>query len=115
MTINITPISPPARLAGSAPVAGAGTQRAGSTAAAAAQEAVHVDTIPSSPPPEVQDAIGVAARSYEKLQAGGHELRFEIDPQTQKVVIGIHDLQGNLLWTAPPSKAIELAAGGELG
>jgi hypothetical protein len=78
------------------------------------QDAVRVDTMPASPPPEVHQAIGVAARSYERLQASGHELGFAIDPTTHHVVTEVRDTQGNLLWTAPASKALEIASGAPL-
>ena len=114
MIVNIAPVAS-AQSAFATLATRAGTQvPVSSPKAASAQEAVTVDTIPFSPPPEVHDAIGVAAQFYEKLHASGHELGFAIDPTTSKVVIEVKDTQGNLLWTAPPSKALEIAAGAPL-
>jgi hypothetical protein len=114
MIVNIAPVaSTQAALTTSATRAGTHVP-ASSPRFASADEPVKVDMIPSSPPPEVHDAIGVAAQSYQKLFASGRELGFGIDPTTRKVVIQVRDTQGNLLWTAPPSKALAIAAGATL-
>jgi hypothetical protein len=83
-------------------------------ASGAVDSAVHVDTFPSSPPPEVHDAMAVAAQSYEKLQKAGRQLSFQVNDATGKLTVEVHDLQGNLLFTVPASKALEVAAGGSL-
>ncbi len=79
---------------------------------AGSDDPVRVDTIPSTPPPEVQDAIGVAAQAYEKLAAGGRQLHFRVDEASGRVVVEVHDAHGNPLSTVPPSKALDVAAGG---
>jgi hypothetical protein len=89
---------------------GAGDELA-TTDVAAAGAAVTLDTIPASPPLEVMDAIAGALHASERLAASGRELRFERDPPTGKVTIAVHDLQGNLLSTVPPSKALDVADG----
>ena len=83
-------------------------------AASGADAAVHVDTFPSSPPPEVHDAMAVAAQSYDKLQKAGKELSFQVDDRTGKLTVEVHDLSGNLLFTVPASKALDIAGGGSL-
>jgi hypothetical protein len=110
MNVNIALVASASAVSITAP-AGAGTRVPVSSPAASSQEAVNVDMIPSSPPPEVHDAIGVAAQSFEKLLASGREIGFGIDPTTRKVIIEVRDTQGNLLWTAPASKALDIAAG----
>jgi uncharacterized FlaG/YvyC family protein len=77
-------------------------------------ESVKVDTFPGSPPPEVQDAMGVAAAAYEKLQSQDRELSFQIDDRTGKLHIEVHNLRGEVLFTVPPSKALDIAGGGSL-
>jgi hypothetical protein len=94
----------------------AATQTARSSAPAPAQteqvsDTVTVDTIPASPPPEVQDAIGVANQAYHSLQASGTELRFKVNEATGKVSVEVHDVHGNLLFTAPASTALDVASG----
>jgi hypothetical protein len=92
------------------------TQRARSSAPAPAQASeagatVTVDTIPASPPPEVQDAIGVANQAYHNLQANGNELRFKVNEATGKLSVEVHDVHGNLLFTVPASTALDVASG----
>lgn len=41
-------------------------------------------------------------------------MRFLVDPATGHLSIQVHDLQGNLLFTAPPSKALDVASGADL-
>ena len=79
--------------------------------AAHAAETVTVDTIPASPPPEVQDAIGVANQAYHNLQAQGSELRFKINETTGKLTVEVHDTKGELLFTVPTSTVLDVASG----
>jgi flagellar protein FlaG len=76
--------------------------------------AVTVDTIPAGPPPEVLDAMSVAAQAYERLAAEDRHMRFMIDERTGHFEIEVHDLRGNVLFTVPPSKALDVASGGAL-
>lgn len=103
---GVAPLPGPARTEAAA---------AGSTTApASAADPVKVDTIPSSPPPEVQAAMSVAAQSYDKLQDSGRGLHFKVDDATGKLIVEVHDLHGNLLFTVPASKALDIAGGGSL-
>jgi putative hemolysin len=79
--------------------------------AAHAADPVTVDTIPASPPPEVQHAIGVANQAYHNLNAQGSEMRFKIDEQTGKLTVEVHDVHGNLMFTVPASTALDVASG----
>ena len=109
MSFDIAPVG---RTPGTAPAA---TDRTQYTAPSnAAQDSVTVDTIPSSPPPEVHEAMGVAAQAYDKLQAQGQEMRFKVNPGTGKLVVEVHDLHGTLLFQVPASKALDVASGGSL-
>jgi uncharacterized FlaG/YvyC family protein len=89
------------------------TERAAS-ASRTDEDSVKVDAMPGSPPPEVHDAIAVAASAYEKLQSQDRELSFQIDDRTGKLHIQVHNLRGDVLFTVPPSKALDVAAGGSL-
>jgi hypothetical protein len=75
---------------------------------------VTVDTIPASPPPEVHDAIGVANQAYHNLKAAGSELRFKMNDATGKLTVEVHDPHGDLLFTVPASKVLDIASGGSL-
>jgi hypothetical protein len=94
----------------------ASTQTARSSASGPAQTApsedtVTVDTIPASPPQEVQVAMGVANQAYHDLQASGSELRFKVNEATGKLSVEVHDVHGNLLFTVPASTALDVASG----
>lgn len=87
------------------------------SAGAASTDAVKVDlssSIPASPPAEVLDAMGVAAQAHDRLAAVDRGLSFKIDERTGKVVVSVHDTQGQLLFTVPASKALDIASGGSL-
>jgi hypothetical protein len=75
---------------------------------------VTVDGVPSSPPPEVWDAIAVAAGAAARLEQAGRELRFTTDPQTGRPVVELHDRDGNVLDTLSPIQVLEIASGGTL-
>ena len=79
--------------------------------AAHAVDTVTVDTIPASPPPEVQDAIGVANQAYHNLKAEGSELRFKVNESTGKLSVEVHDTHGNLLFTVPASTVLDVDTG----
>ncbi|MGO9751591.1 MAG: hypothetical protein ACLP8S_22795 [Solirubrobacteraceae bacterium] len=80
----------------------------------ASQEAVAVDTLSGSPPPELSDAIVAAAAAYKNLAASGRRLHFAIDPPSGRLAVELHDLSGNFLSAATPSQALEVAGGGDL-
>jgi flagellar protein FlaG len=78
------------------------------------REPIDNETIPAAPPPEVHDAVAAAASAPTRLQEDGRAMSFRIDDATGKVIVEIHDLQGNVLFTVPPSKALDIASGGTL-
>ena len=79
--------------------------------AAHAADTVTLDTIPASPPQEVQDAMGVANQAYHNLKAEGSELRFKINESTGKLSVEVHDVHGNLMFTVPASTVLDVASG----
>jgi flagellar protein FlaG len=74
-------------------------------------EAVVNDTLPSRPPAEVLDEIQKAGERYDQLRSQKRELHFRHDDQANRVVVEVRDLEGNVLRTVPPSKALEIIAG----
>lgn len=88
------------------------------TFSAALHQAVKVDVggtdIPASPPPEVLDAMGTAAQSYDRLSAADRGLSFKIDDRTGKVIVAVHNNAGQVLFTVPGSKALDIASGASL-
>ena len=111
MSFDINSVAPAASAAAANQVSRATEARAPSVAPDAA---VHVDMSSSSPPPEVHDAIAVAAQSYTRLQQANRQLSFQIDDRTGKLTVEVHDLKGNLLFTVPAAKALDIAGGGSL-
>jgi hypothetical protein len=77
-------------------------------------EAVRLDTIPSSPPSELHGEIDRAAQRVDDLHADGRELHFAFDKDAGRVQIQVRDLDGNVLRTIPPSKALSVVSGEKL-
>ncbi|MGZ4182420.1 MAG: hypothetical protein ACXVUL_17255 [Solirubrobacteraceae bacterium] len=111
MSFDIAPVG---RTPGTAPAATDKTHNTAPSNAVQASDSVTVDTIPSSPPPEVHEAMGVAAQAYDKLQDQGRQMRFKVNEGTGKLVVEVHDLHGKLLFQVPASKALDVASGGSL-
>jgi FlaG protein len=72
------------------------------------------DTMPSRPPAEVLAEMEAASRRYDELRSQQRELHFTRDEAANRVVVEVRDLEGNILRTIPPSKALEVIAGGSL-
>ncbi len=108
MNLNVTAVS------AAAPVSAIGHTAPTRPAQDAGADSVLVDTMPSSPPPEVHAAIAVAGHSFTQLAATDRHLRFTINDRTGKLSVEVHDLRGNVLFTVPSSKALDIAAGGAL-
>jgi hypothetical protein len=111
MSFDITSV---ARTAAAVPPPASQTAKVAAASPAHSSDPVTVDTIPASPPPEVHEAMNVAAHAYQNLKDNGSELRFKVDEATGKLQIEVHDTKGNLLFTLPPHKALEVAEGGSL-
>lgn len=96
-----TYVSPPARPAspGGAP---------------AVEDAVRVDAIPASPPPEVMHEIATAAGAADRLAAAGQTMQFRIEEPSGVLQVQVRDLDGHLLFTTPPSTALKVASGEDL-
>jgi hypothetical protein len=79
-----------------------------------ASVAVSLQTLPSSPPPEVLDAMERAAQTHAQLSAQGRELRFLRDAQGGHTRIEVRDRGGRVLKTLSPAQALAVAAGAPL-
>jgi hypothetical protein len=77
-------------------------------------DSVTVDTMPSSPPPEVLDAIASASQAYDRLAAVDRRLHFHVEQPSGRMSVQVQDTKGNVLGTLSPSQALEIAAGGTL-
>jgi flagellar protein FlaG len=75
---------------------------------------VHVDTIPATPPPEVRADVARASARYDELQSQHREMHFATDKASGRLVIEVRDLDGNVIRTIPPSKALDVISGEKL-
>jgi hypothetical protein len=105
------------------PPIGGGVERTGPAArnapapkadfSAALDTAVNVSTLPASPPPAVLEDMHAAARVAEQLRAQKRELHFETTGNG-RVIVQVRDLDGNVIRTIPPARALEIASGDPL-
>jgi uncharacterized FlaG/YvyC family protein len=77
-------------------------------------QAATADTMPSRPPVDVLKEMEAASQRYEDLRSQQRELHFSHDPQQNRVIVEVRDLDGNVLRTIPPSRALDVIAGGPL-
>ena len=82
-------------------------------AAPAAADTV-VGSIPPAPTPEARQMVDRAAEVVDDLYRNNREMHFSLDRATKRVVIEVRDLEGRVLKTIPPAKALDVMAGGEL-
>jgi hypothetical protein len=71
-------------------------------------------SFPTTPPPEVTEAVGSAFEAYDELNATGQQLHFTVDPPTGAFAVELVDLDGNPLTTISASEALRIAAGKSL-
>jgi len=77
-------------------------------------DARNISSVPLTPPPEVLDAVGAAARAYEQLTADGVQVHFHVDDETGAVAVHVVDMQGSVLGSLTSGQVLELATTGML-
>ena len=113
MNFDIPPIGGSDRSA-APPRAAAPPARAGFGASLeAASNDVNVSTLPASPPNEVLEQMHEAGRVAAELRSQQRELHFE-PTDSGRVIVQVRDLDGNVIRTIPPARALEIAAGAPL-
>jgi hypothetical protein len=75
---------------------------------------VRSDDVPASPPPEVLDAIARAHEAYERLEATGRHVHFDLDEASGRLALELTDASGTPLRNLSPRTVLELAAGATL-
>jgi hypothetical protein len=75
---------------------------------------VRSDDIPASPPPEVLDAIARAHEAYERLEASGRHVHFNLNEASRRLALELSDASGTTLRSLSPRTVLELAAGATL-
>jgi hypothetical protein len=66
------------------------------------------------PHPDLNAAMEFASHCHERLAAANRRLHFRLDPAGGRVIVEVHDLQGNVLFTVSPREALAIAEGTEL-
>jgi hypothetical protein len=70
-----------------------------------------VGDVPPAPAPEAREMVDKAAEIVEELHKQNRELHFSRDENTNRVVIEVRDLDGNVIKTIPPAKALDILSG----
>ena len=98
--------------------AGTGAQAAAAaakgTAGAAGNADTLLDSVPPAPTEEARQMVDRAAQVVDDLYKNNRELHFSMDKSTNRVVIEVRDLEGHVLKTIPPAKALDVMSGGAL-
>lgn len=113
MNFDIPPIGGPDRAAVTPRAAAPAVRSDFAASLEAAGSPVNVSTLPSAPPAEVLEQMHEAGRVAQELRAQQRELHFE-PTSTGRVVVQVRDLDGNVIRTSPPARALEIAAGAPL-
>ena len=103
MSLPIGPTPPPQHLY---PAAGHATAALG-----AAFRVDPVEVIPAAPPVGVREEVRFAAQRAAELAADDRELHFTLDADSHRVIVQVRDLEGRVLATIPPSRALRVAGG----
>ena len=70
-----------------------------------------VGDVPPAPTPEARELVAKAAEVVQKLHDNNRELHFTKDETTNRVIIQVRDLDGNVLKTIPPKSALDFLTG----
>ena len=84
------------------------------TAKGEQEEGTIVGEVPPAPTPEARQMVDKAAEVVAQLAKQNRELHFSRDESSNRVVIEVRDLEGNVLKTIPPAKALDIMSGAEL-
>jgi flagellar protein FlaG len=111
---RVTPAGTPPAAPAQRPAAAGGADFAAHLAGAAAKRDVATVGVPATPPPDVMKEVEAAGRRAAELAAQHRELHFEKDATSGRVIVQVRDLDGNVLRTIPPSRALEVMSGAAL-
>jgi hypothetical protein len=73
-----------------------------------------VGEVPPAPTAEARELVDRAAERVDELYAQNRELHFTRAPDSNRVVIEVRDLDGNVIKTIPPAQALDIMSGGKL-
>jgi len=75
------------------------------------ESGIIVGDVPPAPTPEARALVAKAADVVQRLREHNRELHFTTDETTNRVVIEVRDLDGNVIKTIPPKKALDILSG----
>jgi uncharacterized FlaG/YvyC family protein len=70
--------------------------------------------VPPAPTAEAREMVDKAAERVQEMHKQNRELHFSRDESSNRVVIEVRDLDGNVIKTIPPAKALDILSGAEL-
>jgi uncharacterized FlaG/YvyC family protein len=70
--------------------------------------------VPPAPTSKAREMVDKAAERVQELHKQNRELHFTRDETSNRVVIEVRDLDGNVIKTIPPAKALDIMSGAEL-
>ena len=73
-----------------------------------------ISEVPPAPTAEARELVDRAAERVQELHAANRELHFSREAHSNRVVIEVRDLEGNVIKTIPPAKAMDVMSGAEL-
>ncbi len=116
MTLQIGRFTPYQHLAAAAPANGkvapeAHDPKSPQKTTGVQESGTIVGDVPPAPTPEAREMVNKAAEVVEQLRDNNRELHFSTDKATNRVVIEVRDLDGNVLKTIPPAKALDVLSG----
>ena len=84
------------------------------TVGGAEEEGTVLGSVPPAPTAEARDMVDRASERVQELVKQNRELHFKRDEASNRVVIEVRDLEGNVIKTIPPAKALDIMSGAEL-
>jgi hypothetical protein len=78
------------------------------------EEGTVLGSVPPAPTAEARDMVDRASARVQELVRQNRELHFSRDEESNRVVIQVRDLEGNVIKTIPPAKALDILSGAEL-
>ncbi len=113
MSLEIGRFTPVQRTLPPTPARPAAAPARGARADASSFDTILGD-VPPAPTAEVRQHVDRAAEIAAQLHDANRELHFTKDDRTGRVVIQVRDLDGNVLKTIPPSRALDVMSGATL-
>jgi len=113
MTLQIGRFTPYQHLAAAQPASkvSAAPQMTAQLKTGAEESGTILGDVPPAPTPEARELVAIAADVVQRMHEHNRELHFSTDETTNRVVIEVRDLDGNVIKTIPPSKALDILSG----